>query len=393
MGRRTGYAAIVIALAMTFALPISVAVAAAPGNDEATSPTIIASLPFADDIDVSEATEGSAEQWAWCRWGLQDTVYYGYTFSGPGEIRVDTSGSDFDTAIVAFEVMSFGNENGLSVIDCNDGALNIKSPPMFSNVLILIGREPWSAPGTHLVVNVDVVPPPANDDLGSAIMIDEFPYSTSIDPFLATWASDDPAPSCGAGAGPTVWYAMRPGDEEMLISAGVTDYEDLQAAVFTGSQGALTEVACDSGSYPHLDFQAEAGVTYYLMLKETQPVINPISLNVNTAFVADAQVTRTLVRPKTGIAVISGVLTCNKVGEGSVQVSLRQTTGRFSVSGTAGVSTPCTPEGAAWSVEVTPTGGPFVGGKASLDLGAYAWSSDQSIDIYSQQDVRLKGGH
>jgi hypothetical protein len=108
---------------------------------------------------------------------------------------------------------------------------------------------------------------PANDDFDSATVIGSLPFTDSINTSEATTAADDP--EC-AGNGHTVWYAFTaPADMGIEANTFGSDY-DTTLSVYTGSRGALTQIACNDDAADSLQsrvrFNATAGVTYFFMV-------------------------------------------------------------------------------------------------------------------------------
>jgi hypothetical protein len=103
---------------------------------------------------------------------------------------------------------------------------------------------------------------PANDDFDSATVISAFPFSDSISTVAATAAADDP--SCGSNEH-SVWYAFTPTqDTPIRADTAGSDY-NTGLGVYTGSRGALSEVACVS-SPARASFDASANTTYFFMV-------------------------------------------------------------------------------------------------------------------------------
>jgi hypothetical protein len=110
-----------------------------------------------------------------------------------------------------------------------------------------------------------------NDSFGLAKVISSLPYTDDMSTTTAITASDDPIfPCTGYVHSNTVWYQYTPSfTTSMTIDTIGSDY-DTVLAVWTGSQGSLTSVACnDDISYPsnvqsRVQFTATAGTTYYV---------------------------------------------------------------------------------------------------------------------------------
>ena len=110
--------------------------------------------------------------------------------------------------------------------------------------------------------------PPANDDFDNATMISQFPFNDAISTSEATVAADDPYCS---GQSATVWYKVT-AVTNVIITANTfgSDY-DTTLSVYTGTRGALTQVACNddyNGVQSFVQFSASAGQTYFFMVSQ-----------------------------------------------------------------------------------------------------------------------------
>jgi hypothetical protein len=102
----------------------------------------------------------------------------------------------------------------------------------------------------------------ANDDFDSATVIGALPFIDSISTVDATTAGDDPF--CN-GNEHSVWYSFTPTqDTPIRADTAGSDYAT-SLAVYTGSRGALSEVACAS-SPAQVGFSASANTTYFFMV-------------------------------------------------------------------------------------------------------------------------------
>jgi hypothetical protein len=217
---------------------------------------------------------------------------------------------------------------------------------------------------------------PANDDIANATPITSLPFDDTLDTTDATMAPDDP--DC-FGNGPTVWYVFTPSEDiNVLADAQAnTDY-DSTLSVYTGSPGALTQIAC---SDDRVIFEATAGTTYWFMVgswfsgsggnlvfhAEVAPPTLELDIAVNATGVVDS---------KTGVARVSGTVRCNT--ESTIDFiggSLQQRRGNKAIS--QGFSVPsfaCTPPLASWSD--TTAIGPFKSGTAVvIDLVVCGFNS------------------
>ena len=104
---------------------------------------------------------------------------------------------------------------------------------------------------------------PSNDDISGPVIINGLPFTATANTSDATVAADDPATTC-FGPAATVWYRFTPSQSgPVALSTEGSDY-DTTLAVFTGSPGALNEVACNDdriGLAAALIFSGDAGTT------------------------------------------------------------------------------------------------------------------------------------
>ena len=167
---------------------------------------------------------------------------------------------------------------------------------------------------------------PANDNCDMAEALPGSapfpPYSTSVDATNATLDPADPLLTCNAAGdddgSQTVWYTYTPD------ASGVVDINtfgsstaaggelDTAHGAFVGSCAALTQVACvDQGLNDSLDFDVEAGTTYYIKVgqflggndagevvvnvEEGTPPILPAKLVIESSFNGTSQPLRDIV--------------------------------------------------------------------------------------------------
>lgn len=111
---------------------------------------------------------------------------------------------------------------------------------------------------------------PTNDNFPSAIAISAIPYTHTVDTRAATTATDDPIPTCGYGKNSnSVWYKYTaPANGLLEIDTWESEY-DTVLAVWRGTQGSLTQVACNDDIYGYLqawigEIPVTASTTYYI---------------------------------------------------------------------------------------------------------------------------------
>lgn len=248
--------------------------------------------------------------------------------------------------------------------------------------------------------------PPANDDFDNATIISALPFSESVDVREATPAADDPAvyPAtfCNFFNPPffTIWYAYTPPTNMRLNMSTFQSSGDSASGVSvqTGSRGNLTEVDCTTSGGGLHPFDVTGGTTYYFMVWSQTPsdmqldlveLLPPpsIALDINS---------RGTVNPKTGVATISGTLTCSRsVVLPSMGVWLNQLFARrvrIEAAGPNLVDVPCTPSGSPWSGVVEGLNGRLAPGSATAFASTFFCNEEACTFAEVTKSIRLSGG-
>jgi hypothetical protein len=117
-----------------------------------------------------------------------------------------------------------------------------------------------------LVSTPALAAPPANDDFDNAMVISALPYTHVLDTSAATTAPDDPDDCYDSSA--SVWYSFTaPSAMPVAVTISGSTFQ-ATVAVYTGTRGNLTQVACASayGDSVWRQVDATASQTYYIML-------------------------------------------------------------------------------------------------------------------------------
>jgi hypothetical protein len=157
--------AVLISLAvlssLTFAAPV---LAAVPGNDTYAGRTVIASLPFNDIVDTSEATTDAddVELNAGCAPATDASVWYELTAAADGAILVDVSASDYSAGVL----VGTGNPGSFSLEACGPGAVVFSAVNgQTYTILAFDDQLDGGGNGGTLSITVDVAPPPPTVDV------------------------------------------------------------------------------------------------------------------------------------------------------------------------------------------------------------------------------------
>jgi subtilisin-like proprotein convertase family protein len=134
----------------------------------------------------------------------------------------------------------------------------------------------------------------ANDAFGGAIAISALPFTDGQITAGATTAGNDPVITggCGGPSVPTnsnsVWYSYTPPANTLLRLSTVGSLYDTVITVFTGTKGALQQVACDDqggglGTSLIPALYMEAGTTYYIEVTDWNvPSGGALVINLDT---------------------------------------------------------------------------------------------------------------
>lgn len=247
---------------------------------------------------------------------------------------------------------------------------------------------------TLLALPGTAVAQPTNDDFDNATLVTEpLPFTDSISTVDATTAPDDP--DCFA-SGATVWYSYTPSASGLVFADTSGSSYDTTVSVYTGTRGALSLETCGG-----LDasWSAVAGTTYYLMVGSLfgSPggqlfftVQGPPTLDITLDPVGH-------VDPRTGVAQVSGTLTCT--GAGSVDTLhtegvLSQAVGRFTVRGFFSVNlgpSSCDGTPHPWTADVQAENGKYAGGKATASVSAFVCiSAEICVEDFEERSIRLR---
>jgi hypothetical protein len=227
---------------------------AQPANDDFDTATVVTGLPFIDSISTVDATTAGDDPF--CN-GFEHTVWYSFTPAQDVTIRADTSGSDYATSLSVYT----GSRGALSQVACASFPAQVTfSASANTTYFFMVASVCCGTPGGNLVFRLN--PPPTNDDINNAAVIGGLPFTDSITTADATTATDDP--SCN-GNGHSVWYSFTPTrDLPVKSDTSGSDYAT-SVSVYTGSRGALSQVACASAP-AQVSFNASANTTYFFMV-------------------------------------------------------------------------------------------------------------------------------
>lgn len=217
--------------------------------------------------------------------------------------------------------------------------------------------------------------PPSNDKFSGAKVI-TVPFSETLDTTEATTDSDDVEANADCGAPATeasVWYSLTASsDGAVLVDVSDSNYS-AGVIVVTGSPGSFSLQTCGPGS---VAFETSEGTTYSILAFDDTPGEGnggQLEISVSEA-PPPPQVSITVnplgtFDPRSGNATVSGTYTCN--GDANfveIDGELRQSVGRFVVTGSFFLELPCDGGPNPWQATVVPDNGKFAGGRAMANV-------------------------
>ena len=240
---------------------------APPQNDDLAAATVIESLPYAITGSNVNATNEAGEAAATC--GADGgSIWWAFTPDADGTFVVTTVGSGFDTVLSIWT----GSGHPLGELDCNDDSgKDVQS----TLVAALTGGTTYyvrlngysGADGTY-ALNVEEVLPPTNDALADATVVAPaaLPYTVTGTSAGASLEPGEASPSCFADGG-SLWWAFTPtADGRYRFLMENSEFFSV-LSLWTGSGHPLTEVACNTTTFPTaVVADLTGGTTYYLRL-------------------------------------------------------------------------------------------------------------------------------
>ena len=380
--------------------------AAPPPNDDFDQATVIQGLPFTDTVDVTEATAAPDDPFSSCGFPSGVTVWYAFT---PGTtVRLEAAAGYVSTIHVLTGTRGALTEVACSSFNPPSTSLRFTATAGVSyHVMVRVYTTP-PVPAQVVFSLSEAPPPPDNDEIEGARVIGGLPFDDTVDTAGASTAPDDPFCS---GQGPTVWYSFTPSvDVRIELTANSGAYLPTLSA-YTGARGSLAQVGCSAfnqgGPGARLRFDAQAGVTYYVMVGalffQSSGGLTTLSARVAPppfAFAMQVNATGS-VTPSTGAATISGTATCSEPAFVSGSGVLRQDRPGQPIDGYVFTSFLCdgvTPWTAVVSYSPRLFNGRsaalFVGGPAQVTLSAqaFAFSEGEFRFLSVSKDLMLTGG-
>src|SRR5262249_8257062 len=222
-------------------------------------------------------------------------------------VPIQINGTSFSSSA---KVLWNGAQNGVTVAvptascplpTCLKATLpaNLLGPFGSTNDIVVSNLPPGGGKSNVQTFKV-AAPPPLNDNFANAINITQLNFADTQDSSGATTEGTDPIPSCvhqftsaqgntgghANGAYNTIFYKFTPQFSANLSVDTLGSSYDSVLSIWTGTQGSLTETACNDDINPCAAIQSQltgvaltSGTTYYIAVSSFGPPDpNPIAL-------------------------------------------------------------------------------------------------------------------
>jgi len=242
---------------------------AAPANDNLGSATVVGSLPFHETVNVTDATLEPFEP-SFCG-GPSKSVWYRFTAPSSGQVRAETTDSPFFDPHLAVYRENGPGFAGLSVMSCASPVWNGQRSVLFSvdaGATYVVQTGSTFSFGGPVVLSIEEIVPPPNDDFANAIPAAGLPFSSSVDTTAATRESGEPLIDCPfVLSDRSAWYSFTP-TEDVTVTASMSGPFAWGIAAYTGpSVDSLTRVGCRFSSL--LAVPVHAGTTYWFQVAQS----------------------------------------------------------------------------------------------------------------------------
>lgn len=245
-----------------------------------------------------------------------------------------------------------------------------------------------------------VAAPPSNDTLVGATPA-TLGFNEQLDTSEGTTDADDAQlnATCGAPAtDASVWYAFTTTvDTRVAVDVAISSYRPT-VLVGVGTPGNLQTVVCGPLA---VAFFATAGTTYYVLVVDDQFDGGGNGGTLSIAFYEATPAPEVEVavdpvgtfNPRTGVATITGTLTCFNGLVWGASGEARQEVGSFTVVGIFDFGQHGLCSGTqTWSDEVYPEDGRFVGGEVITVASGFSCDFYGCAVDVEEQTVQLRGG-
>ncbi len=269
-----------------------------PTNDDMAQPLVISEVPYHHSQNTQGASVSAPEESISCTYLPGAGVWYQYTPTEDGLLVLDTFGSQYDTVLTVWdetqelvcqeyvEDVSGEDVNGE---DVNGEDVNVVEPQsavtsqVEANMAYHFNVSGVNGDSGNLVLNVNEIPRPHNDDIGTATTVSALPYQNTQSVQWATLAQTEITSSCSAGAVASVWYQYTPSSDQVVRLDTFTSDYDTVLSVWSGTPESLMELACSNDEASQLQSQLSLALTgqttYYVNISNAGEAAGTLVFN------------------------------------------------------------------------------------------------------------------
>ena len=203
-----------------------------------------------------------------CQTNVGKGVWFTYTPPASGTATISTCGSDYDTVLAVYT----GTCGALTQVACDDdngsACSGTRASVSFAGtggtLYYILAAGFAGASGT-----LQILAALPNDSCTGAIALAP-DVPVTLDTTTATSTNEAPI-ACRPNSGASVWFSFTPAVNEPVLISTCGSSLDTVLAVYTGTCGSLTQVACDDDNGPgcfsinaSVSFNGVAATTYYI---------------------------------------------------------------------------------------------------------------------------------
>ena len=221
-------------------------------NDSPSAATVVPSLPYSVSQGTGGSSSSSSDPVHSCTSKADSrTVWFRYTVTFNGTLRIDTFGSNYDTVLAVYGSTALAANE----LACNDDADEFDTTSALTvtvtngqALLIEVAGYGSSSTGGRLLLNIKGQPAPtaSNDETGSATAISSLPARITEDTSAATAGAADPVHSCtNRSDGHTVWFRYVAAASGYLFLDTLGSTYDTVLSIYDGAATAANEKDCN----------------------------------------------------------------------------------------------------------------------------------------------------
>jgi len=259
-----------------------------PGNDHFADRDLLSGNSLTVNSNNEDATGETGEPNHAGISSPLNSLWWEWTASGPGELTVNTFGSNYDTSLAVYTGSTLA---GLSTVASNDDSGSVQSEVAFrveSAGTYVIAVDGFSSATGDITLNLDFQPDeltaPANDNFASRELLTGFTDSASGSTEFATGETNEPNHADISIPFNSVWYEYVPTESGTLTVDTFGSSYDTSLAIYTGTTlGSLVEVNSndDSGSLQSMvEIDVFAGQAYKIAVDGYSGAFGAYQLNL-----------------------------------------------------------------------------------------------------------------